>query len=110
MTYHLREKSKSKVSLREFKSEASLEENCKCSLEQINPTIKLEGLVWKPWYSGTSSLGLKLKESIYRPGLSRTTINWSLQSLFSNLFIYCPLLFLLYNCLYCHLHSLSLNF
>ncbi|RVX22957.1 UDP-glycosyltransferase 87A2 [Vitis vinifera] len=33
-----------------------------------NPIVLLEGLVWKPWISGTSSSGLKLEESGCRPG------------------------------------------
>ena len=48
MGYHWREKSKYEASLTEFKSEISLEEYCKCPLKPINPSIKLEGLVWKP--------------------------------------------------------------
>ena len=33
-----------------------------------NPIVLLEGLVWKPWISRTSSSGLKLEESGCRPG------------------------------------------
>ena len=33
-----------------------------------NSIVLLEGLVWKPWIRGTSSSGLKLKESGCRPG------------------------------------------
>ena len=33
-----------------------------------NPIVLLEGLGWKPWISGTSSLELKLKESGCRSG------------------------------------------
>ena len=33
-----------------------------------NPIVLLEGLVWKPWISETSSLWLKLEESGCRPG------------------------------------------
>ena len=43
MRYHLRG-----FSLLGIKSEASLEENCKGPLELINPSVKLESLVWKP--------------------------------------------------------------
>lgn len=51
------------ISLGGFKSETSLEENCKCLLQSINPSVKFEGLVWKPCYSRTSILGLKLKKT-----------------------------------------------
>ena len=58
-----------------FKSGISLEK-CKGCLEpkvqdgelDHNPIGLLEGLVWKPWISGTLSLGLKLEESGCRPG------------------------------------------
>ena len=36
-----------------------------------NPIVLLEGLVWNPWISGTSSSGLKLKESGCRPGCAK---------------------------------------
>lgn len=72
MGYYLEDKFKCKVLLRVFqvwditrgfKSETSLEENCKCLLQSINPSVKFEGLVWKPCYSRTSILGLKLKKT-----------------------------------------------
>lgn len=44
------------VLLGEFKSDTSFEENCKCPLEPFNPSVKLKGLIWKPWYSGTPIL------------------------------------------------------
>ena len=59
-----------------FKSRVSLED-CKGYFESKvqegadwnhNPIVLLEGLVWKPWISGTSSLGLKLEKSGCRPG------------------------------------------
>ena len=67
MGYHLGF-AKFVVSIEEFKSDASLEENCKCPLESVNPSVKLENLVWKPWYSGILSLVLKLEESGCRLG------------------------------------------
>ena len=32
-------------------------------MQSINPSVKFEGLVWKPCYSRTSILGLKLKKT-----------------------------------------------
>lgn len=40
MRYHFRKNSKYEVILREFKSEMSFKENCKCSLELVNPSVK----------------------------------------------------------------------
>ena len=50
-----------------FKSGVSLEKSKRVDWNH-NPIVLLEGLVWKPWISGTSSLGLKLEESGYRSG------------------------------------------
>ena len=51
-----------------FKSKAFLEEKYKCPLKLINPSVNLEGLIWKLWDSGVSSMGLNLKESGYMLG------------------------------------------
>ena len=40
-----------------------------------NPIVLLEGLIWKPWMNGTSSLGQKLKESGHRSGWVKSLKN-----------------------------------
>ena len=77
-----------------------------------NPIVLLKDLIWKPWISGTSSLGLKLKESGCRPScvepLQNLVFAFSLPYSF-NLYAIVFILFyyiLAYNCL---LHSYFLN-
>ena len=66
MGYHLRGCSRVEYLLRSVKGAWS--QKSKKVNWNHNPIVLLEGLVWKPWISGTSSSGLKLEESGCRPG------------------------------------------
>ena len=68
MGYHLRGCSRVGYLLRSVKGAWS--QKSKRVNWNHNPIVLLEGLVWKPWISGTASLGLKLEESGCRPGCS----------------------------------------
>ena len=65
----------------------SIEKNCKCILEPVNPNVKLQGLVWKPWHNGTLNLRLKLYENRCGLGLGRIILNIAF-AFFSFLFSY----------------------
>ena len=66
MGYHLRGCSRVGYFLRSVKGAWS--QKSKMVNWNHNPIVLLEGLVWKPWISETSSSRLKLEESGCRPG------------------------------------------
>ena len=108
--YHLRGCSRVGYLLRSVKGACS--QKSKRVNWNHNPIVLLEGLVWKPWISGTSSLRLKLEKSGCRPDCAEPL--WNLVFAFSlpySFTLYAIVFTLFYYILayICLLHSHSLN-